>query len=202
MDRQTMIDRLAELEWNAFQEIQGIEGRADCQDNRREFDINRKSQFASWSDEILESYLGDLKAAQQERRNLVWEKYARMMEFTSPLEYPNVADGLPLLSDAVRELAERIVEKQVVWQEELAGAYPRLFIRARSIRSRDDSPLASSFETYLRCELLTYSKKTLNLYLAHLESRERTGVSMNRVCMEEMVRMYGYTSLEAADAAI
>jgi hypothetical protein len=196
-----MADRLAELEWEAFQEIRNMDGPADCQNNRREFDINRKSQFASWSGDTLKNYLEDLEAARENGRNLVWEKYARMMEFTSPLEYPLVEDRLPRLSPRARELAEEIVKKQVAWQEELAGAYPRLFARSRPIRSGEDTLPDSSFETYLRCELFTFSEKTLTSYLEHLKDWEKKNLSMNRICMEDMVRRYGYPSLEAAEAS-
>jgi hypothetical protein len=202
MDRQILIDHLAELEWDAFQEVQDINGRVDCQDNRREFDINRKSQFASWNDGMLENYLEDLEIARRNRRNLVWEKYARMMEFTSPLEYPNVVDRLPQLSDTVKKLTGQIIKEQVALQEELANTYPKLFAHSRRIRSEEDTPLDSSFETYLRCELLTYSEAMLLCYLAHLKDCEQKGSSMNRICMEEMVKQYGYASLETAEASM
>ncbi|MDR2478367.1 MAG: DUF4125 family protein [Treponema sp.] len=202
MDRKLLIDRLADLEWDSFQNIKNIDGRAACQDNRREFDINRKSQFASWNDETLESYLQDLEAARRNARNLVWEKYARMMQYTSPLEYHLVADQLPELSGAARELVEGIVEKQAAWQEELAAAYPKLLGRSRTIRSSEDTPLDSSFETYLRCELLTYSMETLERYSAHVVGCALKGLNMNRICMEEMVMRHGYASLEAAESAL
>lgn len=201
MDKQAMIDRLSDLEWEDFQKLNNIGGRANCQNNRGEFDANRKSQFASWNDATLESYLRDVEASQIKGRNLVWERYARMMESTSPLEYSLIADKLPALSGLAKELTEDMVAKQVEWQDELAAEYPRLFARSRVIHSRDDTPLACSFETYLRCELLTYSEETLTRYSAHMEDCAQKGVSMNRVCMDEMVRRFGYASLESAEAA-
>ena len=40
------------------------------------FKIMRKSQAATWSDELLASYLEDLKTATREGRNIMTEKYA------------------------------------------------------------------------------------------------------------------------------
>jgi hypothetical protein len=113
-----------------------------------------------------------------------------------------VADRLPQLSGTVKNLTEQIVKKQVTLQEELANTYPKLFTRSRRIHSGEDTPLDSSFETYLRCELFTYSEAMLTRYLAHLNDCEQKEVSMNRICMGEMVRQYGYVSLEAAEASV
>lgn len=64
-----------------------VGGPASCQMRPDTFKIMRKSQAATWSDELLASYLEDLKTATREGRNIMTEKYARMMESTFPEEY-------------------------------------------------------------------------------------------------------------------
>lgn len=43
----------------------------------------RRGQFEAWPDSILELYRDDLRRARNDGRNLVEEKYIRMMEHTS-----------------------------------------------------------------------------------------------------------------------
>ena len=46
-------------------------GPASCQMRPDTFKIMRKSQAATWSDELLASYLEDLKTATREGRNIM-----------------------------------------------------------------------------------------------------------------------------------
>lgn len=199
MEHDKLIEELVEQEWRLFQAVSNADGRADCQDNYREFRANRASQFTSWDAETLVSYREDLEHAAQEGRNLVAEKYARMMERTSPLEYLALRDMLPAIEPEARELAARIVQIQTDWQEALAEEYPRIFARSRAIRRESDSPLATSFETYLHGELLTFSLSTLRLYAQRVLRCKEAGENLNRASMEHMMRLYGYDSLAAAE---
>lgn len=74
-----------------FSHVSNVGGPASCQMRPDTFKIMRKSQAATWSDELLASYLEDLKAATREGRNIMTEKYARMMESTFPEEYRKLA---------------------------------------------------------------------------------------------------------------
>ncbi|MGN1186908.1 MAG: DUF4125 family protein, partial [Lachnospiraceae bacterium] len=85
--RQKLIDSVVEEEWNMFQATSNEGGRADCQNNWNTFQLMRKSQFMAWEDELLESYLSDLKEGELKGRNLIAEKYARMMKSTAPYKY-------------------------------------------------------------------------------------------------------------------
>ncbi len=67
-----------------FQQVQGVNGRAACQDDWTTFLIMRLSQFEGWDTDVLESYFEDIVQAEAQERNLIMEKYAYMMEETDP----------------------------------------------------------------------------------------------------------------------
>lgn len=192
---------IVDHEYIMFDKVQNIGGRADCQDNRPTFYIMRSSQLSAWSEEMRRSYLQDLLEAEAAGRNLLTEKYAYMMEQTNPAEYAQIADRLPARSREKLDLIAEISRQQVAWQEELSEAFPVLTGRGRATHSGDDRAWATSFETYLRGELSTYSMKTLSLYEAHVESLRAAGTNMNRAILQKEVELYGYPSLEAAEKA-
>ena len=63
MERKQMEKFVVEKEWEMFQQVKGIGGRASCQDDQETFVIMRLSQFESWPEEAVESYLQDLEEA-------------------------------------------------------------------------------------------------------------------------------------------
>lgn len=190
------ISAILQTEWESFQAVQNMGGRAFCQDDGRTFEIMRKSQFLTWNREACASYLRDLVAAQKSGRNLLAEKYAHMMQRTAPLEYAKLQGSLPVLSKEAEALVEEIVAIQLEWQQAYAQTYPRLSSRSRPVGSCDDLTAGTSFETYLRGELLTYSEETLNLYAEHIKRLHAQGVNMSVQIMDHTVKMYGYTSVE------
>jgi len=122
-----------------------------------------------WSEATLESYLSDLEEAKEAGRNLMTEKYARMENLITSLD-PEVP---PLL--------DKIVEAECKWVEELLQKYPGTKL-ARPIYSWQDTPYATSSETYSRGELATYSKRTLELYWADtldMQSKELNRIEMS-----------------------
>lgn len=195
----SLIDDIVQLEWQAFDKVQNEGGRASCQDNFETFEIMRKSQFLAWDAATLASYHADLRRAAQLGRNLVQEKYARMMASTAPAEYAGFAHLLPALSDWQRRSIERIVEIQLEWREGFAREWPHMSSQARLIRSEEDGPQGTSFETYLRGELGTYSEDTLRAYLRMVEDCREEGRNLTVAIMEHTARLYGYASLAAAE---
>ncbi|MFC1941204.1 DUF4125 family protein [Chloroflexota bacterium] len=159
----------------------------------------RTSQGMSWSEAALESYLGDLEEAEKNGRNLLSEKYARMMEATSPLEYANIEHLLPPLDPEVPPLIDKIVGIVLEWEEELLPKYPFLLKRGRPIYSSQDSPHGVSLETYLRGELATYSKKTLELYYENLLTQKSENINGPEIVLDHQTKQYGYSSLEEAN---
>ena len=52
------------------------------------------------------------------------EKYARMMEYTSPCEFRRIGPSLPALDEQAEPLLERLADLSVGWMEELGGQVP------------------------------------------------------------------------------
>lgn len=197
----TIVAQIVSLEWELFQSVHNAGGRASCQDNYQAFAVNRKSQFLSWSEEAAQSYLADCLAARECGRNLLTEKYARMMRWTAPDEYARIEPLLPPVSEEAAALVEMIVAVQLPWQQAFVETYPNLGGRGRPILADEETPGSmASFETYLRGELLTYSEDTLRLYAAHLAKLKEHGKNISIVSMEHMVALSGFASLDEAEA--
>ena len=78
-DTANLVESIIKLEWNQFQQTNNEGGRASCQGNWPMFHQMRASQFMTWPEELLRSYRSDLQEADRVGRNLVTEKYGRMM---------------------------------------------------------------------------------------------------------------------------
>lgn len=140
MEHKTLVDAVVTAEWEMFSNVQNVGGKASCQMDPKTFRIMRSSQMDNWDDELLGSYLEDLLNARLEGRNLVTEKYARMMESTFPEEYAQLADSLPPLDPEAMAQVDDIVAAHVSWKEDLDSRFPSLADRGRPLRSRDDRP--------------------------------------------------------------
>ena len=190
------IGELILKEWTQFQKVQNEGGRASCQNHMREFVVNRLAQFLTWSEDMRQSYYQDLEAAEAVGWNLLTEKYARMMRYTAPAEYAALCNRLPVISESKERLVEQIVAIQVRWQQEYTSRYPKVSRGSRPTESSNDANYVTSFETYLRCELCTYSEATLRAYLAHAQAMEAQGVNMTILNLEFVAKLYGFSSLQ------
>ncbi len=199
MTKEEIIAKIIAIEWKMFQDVPNIGGTAPCQDERQTFEIMRVSQAASWSEAALESYLHDLTEAQQQGRNLMTEKYARMMKSTSPLEYVSIEHLVPPVHPEALSLIEKITKIVLDWEEELFRKYPRVLRQGRPIRSSDDTLFVTSLETYLKGELATYSLKTLELYYEHLVKEKSENINGSEITLAVTIRQYGFHSLEEAN---
>ena len=85
-------------------------------------------------------------------------KYARMENLISPL--------------SVNPIIDEIVQMQLEAQREMLLRYPRILSRGRPLE--DDGSASTSFKTYLRGELETYSDKTLELLHGDIQQIGRT----------------------------
>lgn len=197
-DVREVIEKIVNTEWEMFQVTRNEGGRADCQNNYNTFTLMRRSQFMAWNEELLRSYLSDLEDGERTGRNLVTEKYARMMKSTAPQEYEGFKDSLPPIDDDRRTIAEQVIAIQVGWLEEFVARYPALAGQIRYIHTSEDTPYDTSAETYLRGELDTYSKDTFILYCRYVIGLYQSGKNLNEMIMENTVLQYGYKSLEDA----
>jgi len=198
--KEQKINDIINIEWKMFDKVQNIGGRASCQDDFETFSIMRKSQYMTWNDELLESYLTDLHNAEKSERNLISEKYARMMEYTSPEEYKKMS--MPDMSQKQRDIINQIAEIQAGWMDDFAEKYPRLAGNARSIHSSDDNIYNTSYETYLKGELSTYSSGTLSLYGRFIVDLYKSGKNLATLIMLNTVKLYGYKNLDDAENKI
>ncbi|MDE7207748.1 MAG: DUF4125 family protein, partial [Lachnospiraceae bacterium] len=191
---------IAKAEFEAFDKVQNEGGRASCQNNWPTFKVMRMSQYMTWNEDMLLQYLYEFKTNYANGRNMIEEKYARMMASTAPAEYAEFADRLPEISGEKQAIMEQIIELQVRWMEEFAQQYPKLAENARTIRTAEDLPYDTSYETYLRGELGTYSDKLIEMYGRYVVEYARSGKSVTREIMENTIRFYGYKSFEEAES--
>ena len=197
--KEQLVNQIVELEWKQFQNVKNEGGRADCQDNWETFEIMRKSQFLVWNREVLESYLRDLREAEENGWNLLTEKYARMMASTAPEQYREIEGRLPDRSPKRIEQQEELIAMQVRWEETFAKRYPGVAGRGRRLHSYEDTFWDTSIETYARGELGTYSDRTVELLGNMYRDMDGNGENLSVKILENMVRFYGYSSLEQAE---
>lgn len=202
MEKDELVNAIVKLEWEAFDKVDNLGGRAGCQDDWNTFSLMRKSQYLAWPEELLESFYMDFIQANERGWNLIAEKYGRMMEYTVFEEYEAIKDQFPECSPKKRAIVDQIAELQVEWMEEFAEEYPNMAANARSIRSSTDTPYNTSYETYLKGELLTYSDQTLGLYGRWIVELEKKGENLAKIIMTNTALLYGYESLEAAENAL
>ena len=191
-------ERLIAMEWSAFQHVNNIGGRADCQDDMNTFLIMRRAQYSAWSDELVDSFTLDFSRASADGRNLIAEKYAWMMRSTSPVEFEEIRSLLPQLSAEAEALIAQIMDIYMEWTAEYVRLYPRLSANGRAASSADDA-FGTSIETYMRGELCTYSVRTLELFLEYAAQLKSAGKNLALMIMDYTVRQYGYESLDAAE---
>lgn len=198
-NKDELVDKVVKLEWEQFDKVKNEGGRADCQDDWNTFSIMRKSQYMTWTEELLVSYYNDLTEAQEKGWNLITEKYARMMKSTAPERYAELEKELPKRSDERNAIAEEIISIQVAWMEEFAKKYPKMAGNARSIHTAEDTPYNTSYETYLRGELGTYSETTFVLYGRFIVALNQQGRNLAYDIMDNTAKLYGYADVDDAE---
>ncbi len=200
--RLELVEQIVALEWELFDKVENEGGRADCQNNWPTFSIMRKSQYLAWPMELLQSFYHDLVAGKEKGWNLITEKYARMMESTTPVKFAEFKDTLPKLSAERIQIQEEIIKIQVNWMEAFAAEYPKMAINARSIRTEEDTEYNTSYETYLRGEMGTYSEETFLLYGRFIVGLLQEGRNLAYEIMENTAKLYGYESVADAESKI
>jgi hypothetical protein len=183
-DREELIYSIVEAELRMFLSVPA-DGEYSCRQQPDSFRMHRRVQFSIWSEDTLGSYMKDLRQAEKENRNLMTVKYARMDDLI-PRENFN-----PLI-DVIADIQYR-------WQMEMFASYPNLMAGARPLSEADDSALRTSFETYLKGELETYSNNTLSLLHRDLIKIVNRGENGSKLVYEALVKEMGYASLDEAE---
>ena len=194
-----LIDLVIDKEWKMFDRVQNEGGRASCQNDPATFRIMRASQFMTWPEDLLRSYLADLEHAERAGRNLLTEKYAFMMEYTSPLEFNRIRHALPVPDSESLAKIREIVEIHMDWERRTDQAYPHIRSTGRPLTREGDRPDVTSFETYLTGELKTWSKATLARYLDFTRQCQRQGRNLAEETADNMARADGYASMRDAE---
>ncbi len=192
MKREDLVEEMLSIELEMFLSVP-TERRSSCQEYPESFKLHRRAQFSAWSGETLASYHADLREAKEQGRNLMTHKYARMQGLI-PEAHGGGSEGGRDIDDIVR--------LHYGWQEEMFRKYPAFMGGARPLGSGDDTAQATSFETYLRGELDSYSERTLALLKADMVSMRERGLNMSEGVYEFLVKQLGYASLADAERTI
>lgn len=199
--KQQIIKEIISREWEMFDKVQNIGGRASCQEDWRTFYIMRYSQHSAFSEEMLESYLGDLFQAAKENRNLITEKYAYMMEFSDPEYYRvNLQPNIPAVSREKDVLITAIITRTMEEYEIFSRQYPSFCRAGRPALENAGGDV--SVRNYTIGELRTYSEETLKLYLRDMLVAAQEGKPLVFTIQETQAGFYGYQSLGQAEDAM
>ena len=183
-EKENIIEAILEIELPMFLNVNSSK-TSGCQEDPQGFRLHRHSQFAPWSRETLESYLDDLRAAKNAGQNLMREKYARMQGLIGNKNSHPVID--------------EILKLTVEWQKEMFRKYPALMSGARPLTGEEEAEEVTSFETYERGEMETYSVRTLELLHADMVRLKERGANWSEEIYESLVRGGGYPSLAEAE---
>ena len=178
--REELLSDIIETELDMFQRVRTSEPSL-CQERPESFRVMRGMTHSVLSAETLESYLEDLKKARAEGRNLLSEKYARMQGIIPPLK----------VDPAIVDIMEDIVKTESRWLKEVSAKYPHLL-----------KGQATNFETYLRCEIETYSEKTIRSYSADVSRAEKEGRNLAEERFDRLAKSMGYSSIAEMEKAV
>ena len=113
------------------------------------------------------------------------------------LKYARMDDLIP--SENKNPVIDEIIRIQYGWQEEMFKKFPYLMGGARPLSSAEDSSRKTSFETYLRGELETYSGNTLELLYKDMSAKLKQGLNMSEEVYGYLVLEMGYSSIQDAE---
>ena len=183
-EKDNIIEAILEIELRMFLAVNPRQ-TSGCQEYPESFQLHRRSQFLPWSEETLGSYLEDLRGAEDRGENLMRRKYARMQGLLPP------AESSPA--------AEEIVRLKMDWQRAMFRDYPAVMSGARPLTDESTRSQMTSFETYARGELETYSERTLKLLHRDMLAMQARGESLSENVYGHLARESGYASLEEAE---
>jgi len=184
-EKDKVIKNIIDLELNMFLNVHSL-NPASCQGNPAAFRLHRGAQFSVWSEETLQSYLDDLLKAKEQGRNLMTLKYARMENLIPPLNQNPIIDV--------------IVQMELEAQQEMHSRYPNILGRGRPLENNGMG--TTSFKTYLRGELETYSDRTLELLYRDIKEIKESGQNWAQRLYSNLVRTLRYRSIDELEDSL
>ena len=153
------LERVVALEWEQFDAVLGMNGRAGCQDDLRSFLSYRCAQYLAFPHPLIPLVLGEYVEAERTGRNLVEEKYARMMAVTDPDGYQRdwarrLGTPSPVRAAALRQI-------RALLSPALESAARELPQSHRHARPDESVPGRVSALDYFEAEVAGYSLGTL-----------------------------------------
>ena len=150
---------LVQLEWVHFDTVQGMSGRAACQDDAVGFFVHRVAQYLSFPRESIMDVRDAVVAADAAGRNVIREKYARMMEATDPVAFARDWSGRLEAPSPVKRCVLDEIEGTL--RSMLDIAQSELPATAQHVRGSITQPKLISSIGYYVCEIQSYSLSTL-----------------------------------------
>lgn len=199
--KDSIVNQIIDLEWEMFQSVEAIGGRASCQNDADTFYIMRYSNYAVFDEDTLSSCREDFIRGKSQGRNLVMEKYGYMMEVTDP-EYFNATlrERLPRIDALKTAKVKEICDAMENFDRRFAKEYPKFSGQGRTpseVREKE-----ASARVYLEGELKTYSVETLDKYMHAIRYMDGRGINPVSQIRKMSAGFYGYDSLEAAEESI
>ena len=176
--RGDLIKKIIEIELEMFQTVKS-KGPAPCQERTETFRAMRWMAHSVLSEDTLESYLDDVTQAKHAGRNLMTEKYGRMEGIIPPLKDNPV----------VNAMIDEITRVEESWMQEFSGKYPRIVTNN-----------GAGFSSYFRCELETYSDRTLELYHRDVLRARDQGANFAEISYTNLFKRLGYASLDEVNS--
>ncbi len=197
MSKSELVDTVVRCEWEDFSQVREGESVSGHLRRPETFARARSAVFATWSDELLESYLEDMQNARGCGRSLMAERFEWTMETVDPTRFSKVA-MLPMLPYETCERIEHIIKFSLLWRVQALTLYPHVARDGRPLISEEDCSGTASYETYLRASLKTCSPRTVKLFDRHVMKSWVDGRNLAVEALDNLAAAYGYR--DAADA--
>ena len=105
----------------------------------------------------------------------------------------------PAIREPLTELATKL-ELLSEWQTEIMKKFPAIYDRL--CRNPSQVQNGSNFSIYLRCELETYSDKTIQLYYQHVKKAVDKGRNISLAALQKLIKKGGYRDLDHAENSL
>ena len=199
-DKDALINEIIDIEFSMFDKVNGMNGRAPCQNNFKTFYAMRYSQHNAFSEKTLLSYKNDLILARNEGRNLITEKYGYMMEFTDRAYYEEfLKNKFPICSDEKLELIKEIADLLEEDFDAFAMKYPYF---SKIGRPQISNSHVTTIYIYNYGELKTYSYETLILYRNDVLYSRNDNMTIVEKIQNQTSLFYGYKNIQDAESSL